>query len=121
MYNVEDALKERSQNLESEIKELEVDIKNNQQELKAKIDLNDQDPNLDTEEEIEKLKKIIDVQIQELKHDKFNYLSAKANKGDNKLKKKTKSIIKKRSEKVHTLPFNFTFTLQILVILDFVT
>ena len=50
MYNVEDALKEKSQNLNSEIKNLETDIKNNQHELKVKIDENDEHASLETEE-----------------------------------------------------------------------
>jgi hypothetical protein len=49
-------------------------------------------------------------------------LKAKTNKGDKKKRNKKESEIKKTKEsKIHTLAFNFTYTLQILVILDYVS
>jgi len=60
MYNVEDALKERSQNLNQEIKDLEADIKKSVEILKKKVEIFEDDPTLDREEEIQNLKNLIE-------------------------------------------------------------
>ena len=59
MYNVEDALKERTQNQDQEIKDLEADIKKSVEILRRKVEKFQEDPTLDEEEEIKNLKNLI--------------------------------------------------------------
>ena len=74
MYNVEDALKERSQNLSGEIENLEHNIKLNYKDLIELEFKNEFEPTLERDEQISVLRSIIDAQNTELRHDKFNFM-----------------------------------------------
>jgi len=50
MYNVEDALKERSQNLHQEIEDLELEISEHHNKLKELEEKNLQEPSLELED-----------------------------------------------------------------------
>jgi hypothetical protein len=60
MYKVEDALKERSQNLSGEIEDLELSIKKNIKELKKLEEINEAEPTLERDEQIGVLKTFIE-------------------------------------------------------------
>lgn len=62
MYNVEDALKERSQNLSGEIEILENNIKLNYKDLIELEFQNEFEPTLERDEQISVLRSVIDAQ-----------------------------------------------------------
>lgn len=61
MFNVEDALKERSQNLLDEIEDLEIKVKKDNQDLKDLEEKNEVEPSLDKDEAITSLKLTIEM------------------------------------------------------------